>query len=459
MELLHFVPLHEAQERACRKFVENGGRGIAWHKVGEGKSRIGLTVFATLQLLRDWEPPCILVVVCRRKAFHTWQDEIQKCKLDYFVYEWHPNNSSHEYDDAIPTVWLCSAAQVEKLHPNPYIRMVVVDELYLFKNYTVDRSKAIQKLADRYPTIGLSGSMMTAGQITDLYGQAAAIGVHKNIARTYTDFRTEYMMSFNTGGFPIHSAKRGAKDKVLEKIARFYDLHMPEKKDRKIHEMILNVPPTLEQKKMFKDMKDTWEIDDIEYDSAAALLIKNQQISNGFVRLTEEKVDGSKREYIREVASNKPEYLLGLLEEIVGNNEFCVVWCAFQHDVSMLSHYLAKNDIATLQMTGSHALDVQRFKTGAYHVVLATEGSGSSIDDFANIQYGIYYSQTFKWMDLQQSQGRHDRRSSQQKENFFYFLHTQGSLDRYIYDTVKNSQGQEQALINKADILQWLKDK
>lgn len=459
MELLHFVPLHDEQHRACTKFVNNGGRGIAWHKVGQGKTRIGLTVVATLQQLREWKPPCILVVVCRRRAFHTWRNEIEECQLGYFVQEWNPKGPM-DFEDAMPTVWLVSIDQVKHLRRNPYIRAVIIDELHMFKNPKSDRSKAAQMLAARYPTTGLSGSIMTASNISDVYGQAMAVGLHKTISPTWTQFRTEYMMSINMGGkFPTTCARRGAYNKIMSKLSPYVDVFWPEKNERRIHESILKVPITPEQRALYKELKDTWEIDNIEINNALTIGIKTQQISDGWVKLKEKvglDLDGRDvhREWVREVPANKVEYLIGLMEEIIESGNKCIVWCAFKEDITYLAPRLP---FATLQMSGDEPLDVKAWASGKFDAVVATQGSGSSINDFAQVPYGIYYSQSFKWTDLQQSQGRHDRKSSQHSDCYFYYLHTQGSLDKHIYDTVKESQGLEKALIDKGELAQWLK--
>lgn len=439
--------LHPAQERARVRFSEGGGRGIAWHKVGEGKTRIALTTFATLQKSEGWDEPCILVVVTRRKAFRTWEDEIRECG-----YDWEVTQLGNVMAGDEATVWLVSEAKLhtewESIVNNPYVRMVAIDELYLFKSPDSKKNKAARKLGKRYPVVGLSGSIMTAGKLEDVYGQLLAVGLNKVVSPTFTAFRDEYLMSFNDFGVPTWCAKKGAYSKIMQKLQPYIDIHMPTGSERKIHESVVNVDPSPEQRKYFKSLKDLYEAEDfgVETDCAAAAVIKLQQVSNGWIKGN----DG----VIHEFASPKVERLQVLLEELIAANERCIVWCAFQHDVEMLSRLLP---FATLQMSGAHKFDDSAWKTGDAKVVLATEGSGSSINDFAQVKYAIYFSQTFKWLDLQQSMGRTDRKSSEHDECFYYFLHTDKSVDRHVYDTVKNSQGLEQALFNKGELLQWLK--
>jgi len=445
---LTLPPLHEAQNRARRRLSERGGRGIVWHKVGEGKTRVALTTFATLQFENDWQPPCVLVVITRRKAFRTWFDEINDCNFNWSVGTLAPKLG---LDANRPIVWFVSEAmlhkEVEKILHHPYVRMVAIDELYLFKNPQSKKNKAASQLAQRFPTCGLSGSIMTAGKLEDVYGQARAVGIHKLLSPTLTAFRDEYLMSFNEAGYPTWYPKKGSYSKVMDKLADSIDIHMPVGSKRKIHESIINVDPTEHQQQLVHDMRNLFEAEDygVETDNAAVAVIKVQQISNGWIKSD----DGT----IHEFESPKVQRLQVLLEELLDAGERVVVWCAFQHDVTYLSKLLP---FATLQMSGSHKFDSQDWKAGKAKVVIATEGSGASINDFAQVKYAVYFSQSFKWLDLQQSMGRTDRKSSQHEECYYYFLHTARTLDRHVYDTVKNSRGLEEALFRKGEVRQWL---
>ena len=71
------------QRRAHDKLVDARG-GLILHRVGTGKTRIAIEVFATLQKELKWSPPCICLVICRRAAFNDWRNEIRKLS-----YDWH----------------------------------------------------------------------------------------------------------------------------------------------------------------------------------------------------------------------------------------------------------------------------------------------------------------------------------------------------------------------------------
>jgi hypothetical protein len=90
-------------------------------------------------------------------------------------------------------------------------------------------------------------------------------------------------------------------------------------------------------------------------------------------------------------------------------------------------------------------------------ICLATEASGSSVNHFAQVPYAIYFSQDTKWHSLQQSAGRHTRRSSQHTVAYNIFLHTEKFLDAQVYYTVRTSQQSERSFIRQMDVMAWLK--
>jgi hypothetical protein len=87
-------------------------------------------------------------------------------------------------------------------------------------------------------------------------------------------------------------------------------------------------------------------------------------------------------------------------------------------------------------------------------VAIATEESGVSFNHFKDCRLAIFYSICFKWLALQQAKGRTDRKDSKHKECHYVFLHTNGSLDKYIYHTVMKSKNNEQELI--ANLKGWI---
>lgn len=442
--------LSPQQQRAVDKIVKARG-GLVWWKVGEGKTRIGLFAFAGLQKAYDWNLPSICLVVCRRRAFYDWRTEIELCFPDHSVYE--------DFIPALPlehcpVFLLVSHAEVAKrfasLQENKLIRFVILDESWMFTNHKSTRSKAIYKLTAGRKAIALSGTIMKARDTLEIYCQAMAVQKHRLLAPSPSAFRSTFQICQTDRGFPQFYPKKGSYQKIMSELDEVADIHFPANRDRRVHEQFHSVPSTPQQRDYFHELKEFYSIDalGLEYDNALAISIKTQQIANGWI-----KTDSGE---IITIASNKAEKLRDELHDIIASGERAVVWCAFRYDVEMLTKYL---DFATVQMLGGVDFDLDAWNNGNAKVCLATEASGISVNHFAQTPYALYYSANFKWLDMQQSRGRTDRKSSSHSDCYYKYFQVVGSLDSHVYRTALESGDRERALIFQSGIKNWLKAK
>lgn len=440
------------QISAVDKLTHSRG-GIVWAKVGEGKTRVGLFIFASLQNIYGWSLPSICLVVCRRRAFYDMRSEISLCFPTASIYEdetpVHPPSSN-------PVFLLVSHAELAKrqddLCQNELIRFVIFDELWFYANNESKRSRAAYRISASRKAVGLSGTVMKARDLCEVYCQAMAVHKHRYAAPTLSKFQTEYLSGImvkkrDETEFPLSYPKKGAYGKIMRSLEEVTYVRFP-KGRRKITEQFHDIEPTREQLKHFHDLKEYYEVEledrIIEYDNALQISIKTQQIANGWI-----KTDMGK--YLP-VASNKASKLQDELEDILAAGSICVVWCAFRHDVEMLADRLP---FTSLQMLGGKDFDIDRWNFGDIRLCLATEASGSSVNYFSNTPYAIYYSANHKWLDMQQSRGRHDRKSSRHNECFYKYLQVQKSLDAHIYRVAMESGDCEARLIAATN--QWLK--
>jgi hypothetical protein len=154
-----FTYLNDKQAEAVDKLAKVD-RGIAWWKIGQGKTRIALAWTS----LRCTDSNSYALVVCSPNAIRQWQDEASICgfsRLKFLSYgELQTQNADHIIFDTLK---------------DPTIKCVIIDELWLYKNVKSLRSKKIHLISASLPTVGLSGSLVTARNIEDLFGQAYAI--------------------------------------------------------------------------------------------------------------------------------------------------------------------------------------------------------------------------------------------------------------------------------------------
>lgn len=441
------------QREAYDKIVgENGG--IVWMNVGDGKTRVAL--MAAMEIACSGDYP-VIVIIARRAAFYDWQQEIATLQLDVEVIE-SENLANQAFTDRKTIVLVSDGKLAQDITQDlmwrlkPATGCYVVDELWLFKNPKAQKSIALHQFTKNTPTIGISGTVMTARDVVDIYGQVSAVGRANTLAPTLTKFRGQYQMGIQ-GKFFSWYPKKGAYQEIMEKIEPFTYLYMPDLKRVETKTSIIKVQPTQQQLDYIKELKETAAIEGkFELTNMANIITKAQQISNGWIK----REDG----FFEAIFSTKIVRLLALLDELMQTPYKMVVWCAFRNDITRITEAINEafgHRIATLQ--SGEPFDVELWKRKDCRICLATEASGSSINHFAQVPYAIYFSQDFKWQSLQQSQGRHTRRSSKHTTAYNIFLHTEKSLDSKIYYTVRSSQRGEKSFIQKMDAIQWIKEK
>lgn len=447
------------QQCAINK-LKRVNEGIVWAKVGEGKSRVALRLFSLLMRSRKNSSgqmlPTVCLIVCRRKSFYDWKNEIRKCGyLHWQVSE------GWDISKRLPTVWLISADMLPKIYPRLLailqIRMIIYDELYLFSNVRAARTKAAIQLSSLpAKKIGLSGTIMPAKDNTSIYGQTRTIGCSYLLASNISSYRTKYqtscLMQFNeeSPSFRQFTNKKGSQKEILQRLGNNIVLHFPKRNDRKIFQKFSTISATNEQKKLIKQLKEEYyailqDGSELELKFAVELVSKIQQIANGYVK--------NKDSDFVVVKSNKQEAIEYSVSELLAAGERCVIWCAFRHDLQILSSYFK---FPTLKMQGGMPFDIDAWQRGDANIVLATMGSGASINHFEQVQYAKYFSCNFRWLDLQQSKGRHDRTSSKHSFCHYEYYFVEKTLDRHAFETASSSGRTEKDFI-RTEFKSWLK--
>lgn len=443
--------LTKRQKKSASKLFRNDG-GAVWWRVGQGKTRIAYKWFAMIAKCKS-----VFVVVCRREAFGDWQNEAIKCKLKWTVVDYEKDlcKSSNT------KVWLVSHGMLSSLLPHLLaqeylIEAVVFDEGFLYKNKQTLHCEAAHKLSQAVGKAAiLSGSVMTAKNLEDVYGQMYAINREGIIARTLTDFRSKFMVRYQIGENPQairFVGGRGATQLVARKIRPITSTYFPSDIARRIIHDIHPIEPTAQQLDLINRLKEEYFISlkgkDLELRNAPSVITKCQQISDGWVKMH----DGE----IISVKSSKLSYLISKICEMIECGEKVVIWCAFKHTVELILQSLQTLRIKAYGLIGGKKFDVVGWKRNG-QVAVCTEASGSSINHFSQCAYAIYFSMDFSWRNLVQSRGRTNRFDSEHKSCFYYYYHTRGSLDRFVYRTALSSGSREKELIDLAQgVKKWL---
>jgi len=423
--------INERQRETVDRLTQSGEeRGIVWWKIGEGKTRIALCWAA--KLLKDEPPPCRVLIVCSPDAIRQWKDEAVLCPwidsscLDFLSYGMLTSES---------TQWLINRMLIEKK-----IKAVIVDELWLFKNVKAKRTQAISRLTHMLPALGLSGSMVTARNIEDIYGQAFAVGLNNVIAKSLTDFRTQYCISFKSFGGLAYTARKGALEQILQKLAPYVDAYFPPPA-REAKFLAQTVDPTPQQKTLIESLTNDYfaELDsgELEIKNSAVLINKIQQVSDGII------IDGQGNHSL--VQSSKFDRTLDLCNDLFNAGERVIIWCAFKASLDQIVKALGKE---ATSLSSHTTFDFAGWKRGNYKACVATVGSGASLNDFANVQYAIIYSVPFNYRALQQALGRTDRKTSTHSIAYYYLMQTADTMDKEIYSALKITQYVEETVIS-----------
>ncbi len=447
--------LSDDQIRSTLK-LHRAQKGIEYRKMGEGKSRIALALYQHLQP----EPPSICLVVCRRKAFDTWRDEIRKVNFKVYVNEF-PNLKEPAVSTIRPTLWLLSHAMLSKVYLKLYqypISVIIYDELYLYSN---PRSKLTRSavslscaMAPPARVYGLSGTIMAAGDALGIYSQSQVVGIEQHIARNITDFHTRYQTSFDLnfgqGTFKKFKNRPDAFKRIRKAILPWCNFYFPKGKRRSVDHDV-SCPLSAQQTKYIQQLKKDYylEVEDaameMELRSTLELVHRVSQISNGYLPTA----DGS----LVTFHSPKTEAVENRVEEILGVGSRCVVWCYFASDIDYLKG-IFKN-IPTLQMSGRHQFDRHAWTKHRASVVLATVGTGSSINDFAQVEYGLYFSHSYKFLELEQSRARTARRDSLHDTSYYYHFTSIRTFDQAILRAARQSEKtQNEFIMTCQNILQ-----
>lgn len=431
-----------------RVIAEDGG--VVWMGIGAGKTRVGLMAAHKLA----GSSKCI-VVFARREAFYDWVCEIATLQLPYKTYEVEQLSAIHNFTIERSIILVSNGMilnesvqwQLNKIKDQAELGAIIIDEGYLYKNPNAKSHKVLREfVSDDVSTIVLSGSIMTANDLVDIFGQVAVSGKMKRLSKNLTSFREEFQRGINDRGFMSWYPKAGSYKTIMDRVEPFSYIYIPRKSQRVLQESILKVPATDAQLTYFQEIKKTAALEGkFELTNMANIVTKVQQISNGWIKDSDGLID-----YID---SPKVDRCIALVREIVETGKKVVVWCAFREDISRLEVNMPCN-VAIFQ--GGQKFNIEKWNKPDTMVCLATEASGSSVNHFAQVPYGIYFSQDYKWLSLQQSQGRHMRVNSQHPTTFFTFLHTEKSLDANVYYTVRVAASQERGFINEAEVRQWL---
>jgi len=424
------------QQKEAVSLLTHSLRGICWHKVGEGKTRVAIEWIIQVGDVLGHKPNPL--IVCGPQSFRQWQDEIALVGLADVLAPWFFSSGMLSTKKG--------ADELSRIITQYEINMVVIDELWMYKNVRTERSKVIWQLAKLFPTIGLSGSMMTARNIEDLYGQAKAVGLGEKLAKGLTDFRQQYTIEIqNYKGYVERYAKKHALDQIQNRLKDNIHVWFP-KEMREIRNIPVNVVATNQQMKIRAQLTKEYYLEYgdqvVDIKNGAGLISKLQQVSDGFLY--------DRKGNTISIESNKLHKLIGLCSEFVEGGERAVVWFAFRQSIE---EALTLSKFETVVLSGDGKFDFKAWNSGKAQICFATVGSGSSLNDFKDVRYAVIYSSSYSYRAIQQARGRTNRKDSRHTCCYYYYLQSVGFPDADVYAMLDESKTAEDLTIKRVQQL------
>lgn len=421
-------PVGAKQQEACDHLYVTNFCGIAWHKPGEGKTRLAL-------MCALWTDCPRVLIVCPKKARDSWIDEITKIKFDR-MFQIVSADSLHKVDTS-------------KSFGSTFL---IVDELYYFANPNSIRSKRLKFISKFFPhRIGLSGTIQPAGDNFTIWGQMSALNLEKFLARNATAFRSTYQEKVFS---PFGQSKRkqinkpGSIDAICRKIAPYVHVNFPDSAHRNIRHAVVDVAPTAEQLTAINQVREEYQLAlesgemILDYKTAMEIMFTVCKITNGWVN----NLKGTgETGIVKEFDCGKLSRLEAILDPLIADGQRVVIWCMFRNDVEYLQRHLKYK---CLRFIGGEDFDTKTWASGPSPLVLATAASGASVNYFGNVEYAIYYSLPIKLTDFIQSKARHERKNSEHGGAFYYYLvGKQPSFDSRILARLESNNECEQEII------------
>lgn len=317
---------------------------------------------------------------------------------------------------------------------------VVIDELSSFKSSTSQRFKALRKQIPKCQrVIGLTGTPAPNGYL-DLWSELYLLDMGERLGRTITSYRMNYFNDVSRSqSYHILVLRKGAMEIINKRISDIClsmeaidHLKMPERIDNVIH---VQLDPDEMEAYRTMEKEQVLELDDgadITTFSAAGLMNKLLQLSNGFM------YDEGKEAH--RIHGKK----LDALEEIIDCNpgDPVLVFYSFLADREALLERFPK---ARVLNTSD---DIADWNSGKAPIMIAHP---ASVGHGLNIQEGghiiVWYGMPWSLELYQQANGRLYRQGQQSKTVVINHLVTDGTADEQVLEALKSKNVTQSALM------------
>jgi len=379
---------------------------------------------------------------------NTWYTEIKK-HTDFRIHSLiDDNKKNYNYSGTIPLIFLInydSLCRVLSLLNNEDISFdfIVFDESTWIKNPKTIRTKVAHKIAKYIPNRALVTGFPVTENLRDIHSQIFALDFGKSL-NTFWKFNLKYFYKWKFGWSP----KKESEKKIIKKIKDFCItkrlsdcLDLPP-----IKRKYIPLEATEEQTKLFKSIKENFEIDykgiKITMQYVLPTLMKLRQVCSGFIYKESNIVVDLKN-------TPKDQHLIEIVKQIIPSK--MIIWCEFNYEIRKLIGLLHKQDcIGVLSSDNQNLIEakIKHFRTDASILIANPHFLGAS-ETFVEANYMIRYSYTESYAKHSNSEARIYRKGAEKHKKVVYvYPYIKGSIEEKII----------KSLLRKKNLINLLKD-
>jgi SNF2 family DNA or RNA helicase len=417
-----------------------GKKSMAWFMdMGTGKSKVVIDMHAALCVDHHCDT---IVVLCPLSIRNNWVRQLAWHMPQFINYSVHLLNSGdagvRAYNDwmtngAFNQRWLIIGIEsiassktafdlADLFLCSSLTSACIVDEAHKIKNDSAQRTKTAYRLARRseWRTI-MTGTPIANGPL-DLFAMFQFLDPDIIGLGDYYSFRNRYAIMGGYEGREVLGYQH--IDELTEIIAPF--VYQARKRDvldlpPKLYE-VREVEPTTEQQRLYNTMKKAKMVatgtKQLVVQNVLEKMLRLQEIVGGFVSYeNEDDVNAigqpQKRTYREPIAGTNPK-LQEVLTIAQEGDQSTIIWCAFVDEIMLVADALERAKYTVARLYGAYTEDertaaLDAFQSKQARFLVGNAATGGLGLDMTTGTVEVYYSNTFNFVDREQSEDRAHR--------------------------------------------------
>lgn len=429
-----------------------------FHEQGLGKTKIAIDLMLYWLDVRDIDT---VLIVTKKQLVNNWVEE-----LNYHTHIKPKILSSNKRDNfyvlnspARVVISNFETLSTDKDRVKLFLKArnvaIIIDESTKIKNPEAKLTKDFFELAPLFKIRTIMTGTPVANRPYDIWAQIYFLDHGASLGDDFEAFKKETDLSNKLG--TDNDARRLFESRVgsiYEKIASFSvretkstcSVDLPNKVYKDIYATF-----SPKQAEMYRRI--LYELQ-IEVNTAGTLVIDDERVAlKRLLRLNQVASNPALIDDSYDEVSGKEIVLEGLLQEIVNNNEKCIVWSNYIENIDFF--YKHFSEYAPRKVHGSMSIDernrsIEIFKKeDRCKILFATPQAAKEGLTLTIANHVIFYDRGFNLDDYLQAQDR-IHRISQKKTCYVYNIMVKGSIDDWI-DRLLNAK-QNAALLAQGDI-------